>query len=338
MSSINRRRGDDFVFPAPDRGSLASGEKERSVPVRRRIRSLGCGLAILGGLGLFAGFGVSEAARAGDGEIGGFPRFGPSDSRFLAPWNPDEAGFSFGAFSPQSDEDGQSDEHGGRRSLNGHDKGEHRETWHAEREGRRRGARRYTPEREDWRSSDAHDDEDSDFEDRSWEEDSWDPESRFRFHDGDRSDGIALRTAFGFTLGPDTFLMTTDLSYFLSHEWSVGPLFQLGLSDDDFLLGATANFKRTSDLEINDEDGAELYRMKTYYNFGAGLVFLDEDRRGGADDDDAGLLLNVGFGLDFYASDRLSFGTGVLFNFMPSDVLDEHFFFSWQVATLSFHF
>ena len=82
----------------------------------------------------------------------------------------------------------------------------------------------------------------------------------------------------------------------------------------------------------------EINRFKPFVNYGIGILYLDEDQRGGGDDDDAGLLLNVGFGFDVYISDRVSFGSSVLFNFMPSEVLDEHFFFSWHVGTLSFHF
>jgi hypothetical protein len=179
----------------------------------------------------------------------------------------------------------------------------------------------------------------------------WPDDERWEdsFHDLSRQGMVSFRSSFGFTLGPDTFLVTGEASYRARENWSFGPLFQLGLSDDEFLFGATANFKKTGQIDLHrhhhgdhddDDRHAEevLARLEPYVNFGIGVVYIDEDQRGGRDDDDAGLLLNVGFGADFFVSDRFSVGTGVLFNFMPSEVQGENFFFSWQVAVLSFHF
>ena len=46
----------------------------------------------------------------------------------------------------------------------------------------------------------------------------------------------------------------------------------------------------------------------------------------------------LSFGLEFAASDRLSFGTRMTFNVMPGDILGETFFFSWQRAQLKLRF
>ncbi len=176
---------------------------------------------------------------------------------------------------------------------------------------------------------------DSDLKKEQWE-------AGLVFQDLSRRGVISLRTSLGLTLDPSTYLMTLDAGYFVTPSWSLGPLFQLGLSDDDFLLAASVNFRKVYDIEIREhgeeDDDNQLNRLKPFYQFGAGVLFIDEDNPGLADDDDAGLLLNLGVGVDLYLNDRVSFGTSVLFNFLPSEVGDEHFFLSWQIGTLAFHF
>ena len=70
---------------------------------------------------------------------------------------------------------------------------------------------------------------------------------------------------------------------------------------------------------------------------GPGLAYMRNTHRRG-DDDELGFLFNVGAGIQYDLTDRISAGTRMTFNVLPTGVLDDHFFFSWQVAQLRFEF
>ena len=67
------------------------------------------------------------------------------------------------------------------------------------------------------------------------------------------------------------------------------------------------------------------------------MAYLHKDNRRG-DNDDVGFLFNLGFGADYYLTERLSLGSNLLFNIMPDKVLGENFFFSWRFVSVSYHF
>lgn len=137
--------------------------------------------------------------------------------------------------------------------------------------------------------------------------------------------------AVGFTVDPETFLMTGAGDYFLSDNLAVGPLLQLGLADDRLMFAPTANVKAVFDLP-----GPGFERLKPFAQGGLGLAYIQKDRRG--DDDDVGFLLNFGFGADYFLTERFSLGNSVLFNITPDKVRGENFFFSWQFVSASFRF
>jgi hypothetical protein len=148
---------------------------------------------------------------------------------------------------------------------------------------------------------------------------------------GDSRVGRAmLKGGIGFTSSPSDFLLTLEADYFFTNGLAVGPLFQLGLWDDPFIFAPTLNFKGVFDLP-------EVRRLKPLVEGGLGLAYMDADRRhGGADD--TGFLLDFGGGLQYFVDDRIAVGSEVLFNFVPGEVLGDHFFFSWQLVTLNFLF
>ena len=78
-------------------------------------------------------------------------------------------------------------------------------------------------------------------------------------------------------------------------------------------------------------------RLKPFLQAGLGLAYIDKQRPG-PDRDGVGLLMDMGFGADYFVSDEVAFGTSFLFDVLPDAVAGEHFFFSWQVLTASFHF
>ncbi|MFO0982886.1 MAG: hypothetical protein U1E76_14340 [Planctomycetota bacterium] len=143
---------------------------------------------------------------------------------------------------------------------------------------------------------------------------------------------VSFEGGLGFTADPDTFLLALEGLFWVQPHVGVGPLVQLGVSDRRTLVAPSVNVRGVIDLE---QQGLE--RVKPYVEGGVGFTYLHEDHRRG-DDDDLGLLLDVGGGLNFQVNQHLDVGTGVLFNFMPVEVLDERFFFSWRIVSLTCSF
>ncbi len=146
----------------------------------------------------------------------------------------------------------------------------------------------------------------------------------------DRQGTMAAGGAVGFTLEPETFLMTGHGDYFLNDIVAVGGVLQLGFGDDRLIFAPTANVKAVFDLP-------DLERLRPFAQGGLGIGYLQKDRRND-DDDDVGFLLNFGFGADYFLNERFSLGNSVLFNIMPEEVLGERFFFSWQFVSASLRF
>ncbi|MFO0982496.1 MAG: hypothetical protein U1E76_12310 [Planctomycetota bacterium] len=143
---------------------------------------------------------------------------------------------------------------------------------------------------------------------------------------------LSVQGGLGFTLDPDTFLMAARADYWVRPNVAVGPLLQVGLADHRTILAPSFNVKGVFDLK---QPSAE--RLKPYIDGGVGFAYLEKDGRRG-DDDDLGVLLDIGGGLSYDVNDHLAVGTGVLFNFLPAELVGERFFFSWQLVTLSFRF
>ncbi len=145
---------------------------------------------------------------------------------------------------------------------------------------------------------------------------------------------LSVRGGLGFTLDPDTFLLSFAGDYALSEQFSLGPLLQLGLSGDDTIVAPTLNAQYSFDLHGM---GPELSRLNPFVQGGLGFAFIHEDLRFG-EDDDLGFLFNLGFGVEYDLTDRFALGNNLLFNIMPDEVNQENFFFSWQFATIRFRF
>ncbi len=137
-----------------------------------------------------------------------------------------------------------------------------------------------------------------------------------------------------FTLGVDIGLQaaTADATafavglsgdYFITHNVSVGPLLQIGVTDDLFQIGPTIQAKYTFDLPANPE-------LKPHLQGGIGFIHADLDRRGQPDRDDTSFLIPLGFGAEYRLNQQISIGSTFLFNFTDlEDVRNENFFFSW---------
>ena len=154
------------------------------------------------------------------------------------------------------------------------------------------------------------------------------PVAERAFREGD----YFLEAGLGQTFGPGTFLLSATFGRFVDPHLAIGPTLQLGVDDDETIFAPTFGVRRTFDL-----DDADLRKIEPYVEGGVGLAYLEDDRRGG-DDDDVGILLNLGFGANVELQRNLALGTGVLVNLMPGEVLDERLFVSWRIFQLQFAF
>lgn len=143
----------------------------------------------------------------------------------------------------------------------------------------------------------------------------------------------------GFTLDPGTFLMTLGAEYDVDDPsgFSVGPLAQFAVSDNNTIIAPTLNARYSFDLSDAKDDVAR--RLSPFLQGGVGFAYVNKERSGPRSDrDDVGFLLNMGVGLEFAIDDSVSIGNSILFNVLPVRTAHESFFFSWQFATVRFRF
>jgi opacity protein-like surface antigen len=141
----------------------------------------------------------------------------------------------------------------------------------------------------------------------------------------------------GFTLDPGTFLMTLGIEYADEGGFSAGPLVQFGVSDNNTIIAPTVNGRYSFDLShLEDEI---LQKFRPFVQGGLGFAYIDKDRNAPKKDkDDVGFLMNMGLGLEYQVSDSVTLGNNLLFNVLPDKTARQNFFFSWQFATVRFHF
>ena len=109
--------------------------------------------------------------------------------------------------------------------------------------------------------------------------------------------------------------------YYVTQEFSIGPLLQMGFTGDLFQMGLTAQAKYTLDLKGIPE-------LKPHIEAGLGFIYSD---LGGSrrHEDDVSFLIPLGIGAEFRLNNSLSLDNTFLFNFTDLDVRDKHFFFTW---------
>jgi hypothetical protein len=134
--------------------------------------------------------------------------------------------------------------------------------------------------------------------------------------------GTADGTAFAVALSGD---------YFLTHEISIGPLLQIGLTDDLTQVGFTAQVKYTLDLP-------QVPELKPHFQAGIGFIHAELDRGRDEDVDDTSFLFPIGLGAEYRLNRKVSLDSTLLFNFTNlRDVRNDDFFITWLVG-IKIHF
>lgn len=149
---------------------------------------------------------------------------------------------------------------------------------------------------------------------------------------------VSLETGIGFTSDPTTFLLATELPIQVARDVELGPLVQLGLGDGQLIVAPTLNVRYSFLLSRYVTEGSSVWnRLRPIAHGGVGFAYMERDQ-GGNSSDDLDFLFNLGAGIQYEWTDRVAFGTRVTFNVMPSEVLNDRFFLSWQLAQLRYRF
>src|SRR5512139_566936 len=90
--------------------------------------------------------------------------------------------------------------------------------------------------------------------------------------------------------------------YYLNQGFSIGPLLQMGFTDDLFQLGLTAQAKYTFDLR-------EIPALKPHIEAGMGFIYSDLDRSRGRSEDDVSFLIPLGIGAEYRLTNSISLDT-----------------------------
>lgn len=137
----------------------------------------------------------------------------------------------------------------------------------------------------------------------------------------------------GVTFGPDTLLLALTTGRTIDGGFAVGPALQLGLDDHETFFAPTLNVRR--EFALSDGD---LSRVAPYIEAGAGIAYLEKERRGRGDDDEVGLLLTAGLGANVRLDGGVAVGSGVVVDLMPTELVGERVLVAWRVVQLQFRF
>lgn len=137
----------------------------------------------------------------------------------------------------------------------------------------------------------------------------------------------------GVTFGPDTLLLALTTGRTIDGGFAVGPALQLGIDDHETFFAPTLNVRREFALTEGD-----LSRVAPYIEAGAGIAYLEKERRGRGDDDEVGFVLTAGVGANVRLDGGVAVGSGVVIDLLPTELVGERLIVAWRVVQLQFRF
>lgn len=144
--------------------------------------------------------------------------------------------------------------------------------------------------------------------------------------------GRRALVGIGMTEDPNTLLLGGELDFPVSDRFLIGPMVQLGLADHTTLFAPSLHGKYL--FPLDHAPGST--RWTPFVQGGIGIAYLSKDKPGA--DDDLGLLLQAGGGVEVRFEDQVGVATTLLIDFLPGGVFDENVYLSWQVVQFSFRF
>lgn len=137
----------------------------------------------------------------------------------------------------------------------------------------------------------------------------------------------------GVTDDPDAILFGGQVDFFVAPELAVGPKLQLGVDSNSLIFAPSVNVKKVFPID----DGGRQSRWRPFVQGGVGFAWLNEEKRVGQDDD-VGVMLSVGGGVEVFLDERFSLSTGIDLNILPGEVLDESTFLSLRLIEMGVRF
>ncbi len=131
------------------------------------------------------------------------------------------------------------------------------------------------------------------------------------------------------------FPMAGELWFDFDRHLTLGPLLQLGVSDEELLIAPAVNLRYR--FPFSNDWATPIVDPSVHG--GAGFLYLNEDPGGPADEqDDIGLLVEFGGGVHFWFSPSFAIGTQFRINVLPIEVNDENIILSRDVVSFRFEF
>jgi opacity protein-like surface antigen len=144
----------------------------------------------------------------------------------------------------------------------------------------------------------------------------------------------SLRAGLGFTSDPGTFLMNFEAERYMRPEVTAGLAVQLGVDDNTLLVAPMVFGRFIFDLSGFSDD--RVRNVKPFVQAGVGFTHLDVDLGRGRNKDDTDFLMSFGFGLDYPLNNTIDVGSRMLINVVPSEVLNERIYFSWEIVSIRY--
>ncbi len=149
----------------------------------------------------------------------------------------------------------------------------------------------------------------------------------------ERDSRWSLEGGIGLTASPTSFLLSLASPYQLSDHFSLVPLFQLGVTGGRVIVSPSANVRYAFDLSGVGPEG--LRTLVPFVDGGLGFTYM---KRNAGDLSDTGFLMTFGGGIEYPLRPGLALGTTMRFNVLPTGVLGDKFFYSWEIAGLRYKF
>lgn len=147
--------------------------------------------------------------------------------------------------------------------------------------------------------------------------------------------GVSLAGGIGFTGSPSTFLMQFDGLYHFDRNLAAGPSLQIGVDGQITIVSMSVDGRYTFQL-ADPEDPPS--KFTPFVTGGLGFSHYSADAGPFRDFSETGFLMMLGFGLGYRLSDEFGFESSMRFNIVPTEVLGDKFYYSWQMAGIRYTF
>ncbi len=151
----------------------------------------------------------------------------------------------------------------------------------------------------------------------------------------DSDSGFSLAGGIGFTGSPSTFLMQFDGLYHFDRNLAAGPSLQIGVDGHMTIVSMSADGRYTFQLAGREDSPSKL---EPFVIGGLGFTHYSVDAGRFRDFSETGFLMMFGFGVGYSFSDKLGIESSMRFNIVPTEVLGDKFYYSWQLAGIRYRF